>query len=118
MKTPIKSMKKAFATNLRKVRRIHGWNQLQAATQLGIKRSTYQAYEEGRSCPRAEDLVTLADVFQIGNLRSFIADDGFNFNQQEGSPKVVDGSPLQTNYAKASLRDRNLVDIILGIGSK
>ena len=109
-------MKKAFATNLRKARKAHGWNQYQAASAIGIKRATYQAYEEGRSCPRAEDLVQLADTMGVTNLRAFIADEHFDFRNQDALPIRPKEEPvLQTNYALASPRDKKLVDTILGI---
>jgi transcriptional regulator with XRE-family HTH domain len=112
-------MKKAFATNLRKARKAAGYcNQTQVARLLGLNRSTYQAYEEGRAFPPAEVLVNIADLFLISNLRGFITDHAFDPNNQEATTISIPDSPLQANYAKASPRDRQLVDLILGIGMK
>lgn len=109
-------MKKAFATNLRKARKVHGWNQFQAAKAIGIERATYQAYEEGRSMPRAEGLITMADTFGVTNLLAFMTNEHFDFRNQDAlpiRPKIE--SPLQANYAIASPRDKKLVNAILGI---
>lgn len=112
-------MKKAFPINLRIARKAAGYsNQLIPAKKLGLKRPTYQAYEEGRSFPPADILVAIADLYGISNLRGFIADEAFNIRDQDASRAPAMDSPLQSNYAKASMRDRNLVDMILGIGTK
>lgn len=109
-------MKKAFATNLRHVRAQLGWTTSQiAAKNLGLKRATYQAYEEGRSMPGAEGLCHMAEIMGITNLRGFLSDPNFDYRQQDAVPRIKNESPLVSNYRVASERDKKLVDVILGI---
>lgn len=109
-------MKKALATNLRKVRSLHKQTQDTASRCLKISIHTYQSYEEGRAEPSAERLVQIAEHFEIINLRTFISDQDWDpANEYPKEKKISKESPLQANYRCLSHRDRGLVDIILGI---
>ena len=46
-------------------RKAQGWTQAQLAEKLGLKRSALGAYEEGRSEPRLETLVAMAQRFGV-----------------------------------------------------
>jgi transcriptional regulator with XRE-family HTH domain len=50
---------------IRHYRKAHGWTQAQLAEKLGLKRSALGAYEEGRSEPRLETLVAMAQRFGV-----------------------------------------------------
>jgi transcriptional regulator with XRE-family HTH domain len=50
---------------IRHYRKAHGWTQAQLAEKLGLKRSALGAYEEGRSEPRLETLVAMAQRFEV-----------------------------------------------------
>lgn len=107
-------MQKALATNLRKMREKSGMVQRQVAFAIGKAVPTYQAYEEGRSGPDAETLVRIAELFEINDLRAFICDPHY----EEGKKTVrsiKSGSPLQSNYARLTKKERTLVDILLGL---
>lgn len=109
-------MKKVFATNLRKVRKLLGWKSSQiAAKNLAIKRATYQSYEEGRCLPSAEGLVHLAEVMGVTNLLAFLSDPNFDYRNQDAVPRAKTESALQANYRVASERDKKLVNEILSI---
>lgn len=51
--------------NIRYLRHLRSWTQLQMAAKLSIKRSLLGAYEEGRAQPRPEVLEKLSDLFHI-----------------------------------------------------
>src|SRR5699024_7098515 len=51
--------------NMKYLRRLRSWTQVQMAAKLGIKRSLIGAYEEGRAHPRTEVLERLSDLFHI-----------------------------------------------------
>ena len=46
-------------------RKAKGWTQAELAEKLGLKRSALGAYEEGRSEPRLETLVAMAQRFNV-----------------------------------------------------
>lgn len=112
-------MKKAFATNLRKVRQQLGWKTSRiAAGHLGIPRPTYQAYEECRSMPSAQGVVHMAKVMGITNLVAFLSDPNFDYRKQDSVTKEKTESAVQANYRLASERDKKLIDQILGISQE
>jgi len=51
--------------NIRFLRKKHGWTQEQFAEKIGIKRSLLGAYEEGRADPRLNNLLNIAQVFDL-----------------------------------------------------
>ncbi len=51
--------------NIRYLRRLRSWTQVEMAAKLGIKRSLLGAYEEGRANPRGEVLERLSDLFYL-----------------------------------------------------
>ena len=51
------------SSNMKFLRKQHGYTQEQLAEKLGIKRSLVGAYEEGRADPRLSNLTNMAQVF-------------------------------------------------------
>ncbi len=51
--------------NIKKIRKIKGWNQHQFAENVGLKRSSISAYEEGRAKPKIETISMIANKFGI-----------------------------------------------------
>jgi transcriptional regulator with XRE-family HTH domain len=109
------SPKKALAVNLRRVRMQLGYSQDKVAEALKIKRPTYQSYEEGRAEPSADRLVLIAELFEIGNLASFISNPSYEYRNEDALPSVKSPSPLQTNYQRLQGKDKAIVDILLGL---
>lgn len=107
-------MKKAFATNLRKARLDANLKQHQVAMGINKKLSTYQAYEEGRAYPPADDLVLIAEYFNISDLRRFISDPDYKEGAMQDRA-IRPESILQSNYTRLSKKDRAIVDILLGL---
>lgn len=109
-------MKKIFAANLVKVRHQLGWKTSRvAANRLGIPRPTYQAYEEKRSMPSAEGLIHMANVMGITNIIGFLSDPNFDYRKQDVLPGRRNESPVLANYRLLSVRDKKLVDQLLGM---
>jgi len=51
--------------NIRFLRKKKGWTQDKFSKKIGIKRSLVGAYEEGRADPRLNNLLKIADIFDI-----------------------------------------------------
>jgi transcriptional regulator with XRE-family HTH domain len=63
---------KAFSINLRSRRKSKGYTQERISKAIGIKISTYGAWEEGRSRPRLEHLAKICETLAIDDLYLFI----------------------------------------------
>jgi DNA-binding XRE family transcriptional regulator len=55
-----------FGKNLKKIRSVHGLSQQEFADLFDLKRGTLGAYEEGRSNPKLETVIKIANHFSIG----------------------------------------------------
>lgn len=55
-----------FGKNLKKLRSVHGFSQQDFADIFELKRGTLGAYEEGRSNPKLETVLKIANHFSIG----------------------------------------------------
>jgi transcriptional regulator with XRE-family HTH domain len=110
--------KPAFARNLRKARHVKKWSQDKAADLLGINRSSYSSYEEGRAFPRPQVLPTIAHVLEITNILSFLENPDFDPRHQNKEYTTQYDSPLEKMYACAGEKEKRIVDLALGIGTK
>jgi transcriptional regulator with XRE-family HTH domain len=59
-------MEMTFAANLRYLRKKKGWNQQKAAEFLGVTRSAYASYEEGRAEPSLNVIQQICALYAIG----------------------------------------------------
>jgi transcriptional regulator with XRE-family HTH domain len=66
---------KQFSRNLKYLRSLVGVTQEQMAAMLGLKRSAFGAWEEGRSYPNAPGLIALCNLLDIDNPRDLLARD-------------------------------------------
>lgn len=64
-----------FSINMRYLRNQQGLTQLEAAKMAGIKRGTYQAYEDGRAMPRMENLPAICRVLEFNDVLAMITKD-------------------------------------------
>lgn len=113
-----KEQRPAYAVNLRKARKALGWNREKAAALLGIPPSTFGSYEEGRAKPGIDLLPKFAHVLRISNILSFLENPAFNYHDQGKEFSVSIQSDMENIYANAPARDREVVDMLLGIGTK
>ena len=56
---------KIFGARLREVRKIKKLTQKELAEQIGIKQNSYSDWETGKNEPSIENLVKLADLFDV-----------------------------------------------------
>jgi len=54
-----------FGTNIKKIRKLKSHSQMSFADLFGLKRGTLGAYEEGRSEPKIETIINVANYFSI-----------------------------------------------------
>ena len=105
-----------FSDNLKKVRSAREWSQQHAADKLKVKLRTYQAWEEGRSCPNAYGLVPVAMLFKITDLAAFLSDPDYMrddtkiLEEQKKTP-----SALEEKYLEAGIKEKLAVNILLGL---
>ena len=59
------SAKKTVRDNIRVLRESRRITQLELANRINIKRSLVGSWEEGRSAPKIDKLILLADTFEI-----------------------------------------------------
>ncbi len=90
--------------NIRYLRRLRRWTQLEMAAKLGIKRSLLGAYEEGRANPRNEVLEKISDLFHISLddlMRSDLSVKGGNYRErrrrlkEEEPRQVIEFVPIK-----------------------
>jgi len=113
-------MNEVFAKNLTAARENKPKRtQEKVAADLGITRSAYGSYEEGRAFPPSELLIRIADYFGIADLKGFISDD--EFQPSRSMPKVRDEARphkltlLQRAYENAHIKDKLAVNLLLGL---
>ena len=56
---------KVFLERLKQLRLEKGLTQIELGKKLGIKRNTYSDWENGKTEPRFDNLVKLADFFNV-----------------------------------------------------
>ena len=54
-----------FGDNIKRLRKNKGLKQQEIAELLGVKRNTYSDWENGKTDPSFENLVKLADLFDV-----------------------------------------------------
>ena len=97
-------MKYDFPKRLVEIRKSLKYTQTDMANFLGIKRSRYGSYEEGRAFPVFPDLVEFAEKLGFKSLDDFLL-------VGEIKSKNIDG--ILGKYYRLSIQDRQIVDFIL-----
>lgn len=67
-----------LSDNIIKVRHHLGWTQEKSAKGIGVKRSLYAAWEEGRAKPPVTLLPAIVDTFSIIDWVGFLTDEHFD----------------------------------------
>lgn len=55
----------SLAKNLKELRNIYGYSQIEIAEKLGITYQSYQAYERGTGAPNFKNFIKLADIYDV-----------------------------------------------------
>ena len=107
-------MKRALATNITRARNKVGLTQELLAQKLSIPRSSIGAYEEDRATPNPEVLAKIIVIFNIPDVVSFISD--ANYDLEGIQVKLLPiPTQLQQHYENAGIREKLVVNIILGL---
>lgn len=94
---------------LRHLRKQNELTQQQVADGLGMNRSAYGAYEEGRAEPNLHMLSRLSSYYSYTSLEEFCGVEPKKHGCQ---------TPLMLAYSRASKEARAIVDFILKIDNK
>ncbi|MDQ3535701.1 MAG: LexA family transcriptional regulator [Bacteroidota bacterium] len=98
-----------ISSNLKHIRKIHNLTQEQFAEKLGIKRSLLGAYEEGRADPRLNNLLNIANVFNV-SVDEIISKD--LRNHEPASPSRAPGNANQPLRVLSITVDRQNIENI------
>lgn len=71
-------MEKNFSETLKQLRIDAGYSQKQVYEMLGIRQSTFSAWETGRAEPSADMLLKLCKLYKVNNIFSAFGYDGYN----------------------------------------
>ena len=95
-----------IAQRLRNVRLQHRFTQERIAENIGIKKSTYAAYEEGRAKPSLDTFLKLSEFYGFNSLDELL-----------GIVKIKTGktSPIDIAYNSTNEEKRKIVDFILNL---
>jgi len=97
-------MKYDLPKRLLEIRKSLNYTQTDMATFLGIKRSRYASYEEGRALPILCDLFEFAEKLGFNTLDDFLLTGEIKSKKNEGILK---------QYFRLSIKERQIVDFIL-----
>lgn len=95
-----------FQTTIRALRKECKLSQKGVADGIGIKFSTYQAWEEGRGKAKYPELITLARFYDVTVDYLLTGKNAVNFSQ----PK-----PIVVNYLKAPQKIKKAVEMLLNL---
>jgi transcriptional regulator with XRE-family HTH domain len=96
-----------IAKTLRDLRFKSGLSQQGLALKIGVTRSSYGAYEEGRAFPSIQVLRKLTIFYNFSSIEAML-------NEEEPLKKVEE-EILYCRYMLLNDRDKKIVDLLLGI---
>lgn len=104
-------MEKNFSETLKQLRIDAGYSQKQVYEMLGIRQSTFSAWETGRAEPSADMLLKLCKLYKVNDIFSAFGYDGYN---EDGSiclnMREVD---IVEKYRLLDAHGREMVDFTL-----
>ena len=104
-------MEKNFSETLKQLRIDAGYSQKQVYEMLGIRQSTFSAWETGRAEPSADMLLKLCKLYKVNNIFSAFGYDGYN---EDGSICLnMHEIDIVEKYRDLDDHGRELVDFIL-----
>lgn len=104
-----------FAKNLKKIRLFHNLTQNQAARLIGISRASIGSYEEGRAEPPYEILKRICKAYGIERMdRLMFSEDFLEPKNREEDLNPAE-HPVLIAYQTATIKERRIVNVILGI---
>lgn len=104
-------MKKDFSETLKDLRIQAGYTQKQVYDLLGIRQSTFSAWETGRAEPSADMLLKLCKLYKVNDIFSAFGYDGYN---EDGSIQLnLPEIELIENYRKLDPQGQEHVNTVL-----
>ena len=104
-------MEKNFSETLKQLRIDAGYSQKQVYEMLGIRQSTFSAWETGRAEPSADMLLKLCKLYKVNDIFSAFGYDGYN---EDGSiclnMREID---IVEKYRLLDTHGREMVDFTL-----
>lgn len=104
-----------FSKNLIKIRKFHGLTQEAAAKLICITRASLGAYEEGRAEPPYQTLKRICKAYGIERMDRLLFSDTFLEPKNEDTDLNPAEHPVLIAYQTATIKERNAVNVILGI---
>lgn len=104
-------MKKDFSETLKELRINAGYSQKQVYDFLGIRQSTFSAWETGRAEPSADMLLKLCKLYKVNDIFAAFGYDGYN---DDGSLRLnVNEISLIEKYRTLDPHGKDMVDTVL-----
>lgn len=104
-------MKKDFAETLKELRVNAGYSQKQVYDMLGIRQSTFSAWETGRAEPSADMLLKLCKIYKVNDIFSAFGYDGY---KEDGSLRLnLKENELIEKYRSLDSFGQETVDIVI-----
>lgn len=102
-----------ISSNLKHLRKLNNLTQEQFAEKLGIKRSLLGAYEEGRADPRLNNLLNIANVFNLSVddiiSKDLNKDGNFSSSKAKGS---IDKQPLRVLSITVDQQNKENIELV------
>ena len=104
-------MKKNFSETLKELRLKAGYTQKQVYDMLGIRQSTFSAWETGRAEPSADMLLKLCKLYNVNDVFAAFGYDGYN---EDGSIRLnMEETDLIEKYRDLDNYGKNLVNTVI-----
>lgn len=104
-------MKKNFSETLKELRLKAGYTQKQVYDMLGIRQSTFSAWETGRAEPSADMLLKLCKLYNVNDVFAAFGYDGYN---EDGSIRLnMEETDLIEKYRDLDNYGKDLVNTVI-----
>lgn len=97
-------------TKLRKCRINCGFSQQQVAKAIGVERSTYTCYENGRFQPKVETIMELAKIFRVNFVELLPSEGNTDQLSEPDDENVIQIFSLKKDEKDLIIAYRNLKD--------
>ncbi len=105
-------MKKEFSETLKDLRIQAGYTQKQVYELLGVRQSTFSAWETGRAEPSADMLLKLCKLYKVNDIFLAFGYDGYN---EDGSIQLnLTEIGLIEKYHLLDHYGKEIIDVVLG----
>jgi len=82
-----------YGQNLRKLRKLEGWTQEQAANKLGVSKQTYSHYENEKRKPGLDMILKLGEIYDV-NIQNIFNEDEYDSQKIKDVTETYDIGPI------------------------